>query len=36
MNFTNEYKKYEKEIIEHTMNLVRIPSVLKENEEVMS
>lgn len=34
MNFTNEYKKYEKEIIEHTMNLVRIPSVLKENEEV--
>lgn len=33
MNLEKEYIKYKDEIIKHTINLINIPSVLKENEE---
>lgn len=34
IDFEKEYLKYKNEIIEETMKLINIPSVLKENEEV--
>ena len=34
INFEKEYLKYKNEIIDETMKLINIPSVLNENEEV--